>query len=146
MSDPTKQPTKQPPRGGSADCTLVYDGHCRLCVSAKTQLERLGAERPGGALRMVPYDDEEAKRLLREAYRPGRPDVAFLIDSEGKITKGLDAFLPLLPTMKGGTLLAGLFRLPLVKPFARLLYRVVAKHRYRLFGEVRPPHGQSSHL
>ncbi|BFU96181.1 MAG: protein of unknown function [Nitrospira sp.] len=136
---------KQPTDNGLAGCTLVYDGRCRFCVAAKNQLERLEAGGSESPLRMVPYDDEEARGLLREAYRPGRPEVAFLIDSTGKITRGLDAFLPFLPAMRGGPFLAGFFRLPLVKPFARLLYAVVAKHRYRLFGEVHPPRRGSSH-
>lgn len=136
---------KQPTGNGWAGCTLVYDGRCRLCVAAKTQLERLEAGGSGAPLRMIPYDDEEARGLLRETYRPGRPEVAFLIDSTGKITRGLDAFLPFLPAIRGGHFLAGIFRLPLVKPLARLLYAIVAKYRYRLFGEVHSPHRGSSH-
>jgi len=135
---------EQPAARESADCTLVYDGHCRLCVTAKTQLEQRTAGRSGTPVRMVPYDGDEARRLLGAAYRPGRPDVAFLVDSRGNVTNGLDAFLPLLPALKGGAFLAGFLRLPLVKPLARLLYRVVAKYRYRLFGESRSPQGPSS--
>jgi hypothetical protein len=55
-----------------------------------------------------PYQSEEAARLLGHA------------------------FLPLLPGLKG----AGAFSmawLPFVKPIAYLLYRVLARHRYRLF-------------
>jgi len=143
MKDPQNR-LDQPAGHESADCILVYDGQCRLCVAAKTRLERAAASRSGMSLRMVPYDDEEAKRLLRDVYVPGRPDAAFLIDSTGHVTQGLDAFLPLLPVMRGGAFLAGFFRLPLVKPLARLLYRMVATHRYRFFGEARSPQGPSS--
>lgn len=136
---------EQPTRYESAECALVYDGHCRLCVAAKTHLERLESGRSAAPLRLIPYDSPEARRLLREEYRPGRPEVAFLIDSTGKVTRGLDAFLPLLPAIKGGPFLAGFFRLPLIKPFARLLYSLVAKHRYKLFGEVHAPSRESSH-
>lgn len=135
---------QRPAIQGSAPCTLVYDGHCQLCVTAKTQLEQRTAGRSETPVRMVPYDGEEARRLLGSAYRPGRPDVAFLIDSTGTITTGLDAFLPLLPAMRGGAVLARFFRLPLIRPMARLLYRMVAKHRYRLFGEARLPQEPSS--
>ena len=117
-------------------CTLVYDGQCRLCVTAKDTLERLGSEPSRSPVRMIPYQSEEAKHLLGDSYRPGRPDVAFLVDSEGQITRGVDAFLPLLPGLTGGHILAFLFRMPLVKPLACLLYPVLARWRYRLFGEV----------
>lgn len=133
------------PRHESAECALVYDGRCRLCVAAKTHLERLESGRSTAPLRLIPYDSLEARRLLREEYRPGRPDVAFLIDSAGNVTRGLDAFLPLLPALKGGSFLAGFFRLPIIKPFARQLYSLVAKYRYLVFGEVHAPTRESSY-
>ncbi|WP_455388523.1 thiol-disulfide oxidoreductase DCC family protein [Petrachloros mirabilis] len=117
-------------------CLLIYDGQCRLCVTAKQGFERLGTNTVGDDVRMITYQSEEAKDILGPRYRPGRPDVAYLIGSDGDIVQGLDAFLPLLPGLKGGRLLMGLFRIPLIKPLGRLLYRFVARYRYRLFGEV----------
>jgi predicted DCC family thiol-disulfide oxidoreductase YuxK len=49
---------------------------------------------------------------------------------------GLDAFLPLLPGLKGGRMLATLFKFPLVKPLAYGVYWLIARYRYKLFGEV----------
>jgi predicted DCC family thiol-disulfide oxidoreductase YuxK len=117
-------------------CVLVYDAQCRMCVTAKTGLERLESEQADKQVRMIPYQSEEARSLLGDAYQPGRPDAAFLIGPEGEVARGLDAFLPLLPGLKGGRLMASLFRVPLVKPIAYLLYRIIARYRYRLFGEV----------
>jgi len=121
-------------------CILVYDGRCRMCVTAKRGLERLESGQPGKQVRMIPYEGEEARRLLGDLYRPGRPDAAYLVNQQGEVTRGLDAFLPLLPGLRGGRIMAGFFRLPLVKPIAYLLYTIVAKSRYRLFGEI-PPEG-----
>jgi predicted DCC family thiol-disulfide oxidoreductase YuxK len=123
-------------RSTSAGCLLVYDGQCRLCVTAKDGLERLGAQDEAKALRVIPYQSEEAKRALGATYRMGRPDVAFLVQADGVIQQGLDAFLPLLPGLKGGRFLATFLSFPLVKPFAYLIYRLVARYRYHLFGEV----------
>lgn len=117
-------------------CLLIYDGQCRLCVTAKKGLERLGTQAEAAPIRMVPYQSEEAKQALGEGYRPGRPDVAFLIRSNGEIASGLDAFLALLPGLKGGRILSGLFSLPLVKPIGYLLYWCVARCRYAVFGKV----------
>ena len=39
---------------------LIYDGRCRMCVTAKGGLEQLNVE--DKALRMIPYQSEEAKR------------------------------------------------------------------------------------
>jgi predicted DCC family thiol-disulfide oxidoreductase YuxK len=85
---------------------------------------------------MVPYQSEEAKQALRESYRSGRPNAAFLVRPNGEIARGLDAFLSLLPGLKGGRILAVLLSLPLVKPFGYLLYWFVARYRYSIFGTV----------
>jgi predicted DCC family thiol-disulfide oxidoreductase YuxK len=117
------------------DRILIYDGQCRLCVTAKEGLERLGGEQ---AIRFVPYQSDEAARCLGNDYKPDRPEVAFLVEREGTIRRGLDAFLPMLPGLPGGKLLLTLMRVPPFRPLAHLAYRIVARHRYRWFGEVKP--------
>src|SRR5947209_18679470 len=81
--------------------TLIYDGQCRLCVTAKEGLERLGPEPQQSDIRFVPYQSEEAASWLGAEYKPGRPDVAFLVDPDGTIIRGLDAFLQPLPVVPG---------------------------------------------
>ena len=128
MADPSDR--------ASQACLLVYDGQCRLCVTAKKGLERLEPHADATPIRMVPYQSEEAKQALGESYRPGRPNVAFLVRPNGEIDRGLDAFLALLPGLKGGRVLSVLLSLPLVKPFGYLLYWFVARYRYAIFGQV----------
>ncbi len=115
---------------------LIYDGQCRLCVTAKEGLEHLEGSRLDGKVRFVPYQSEEAARCLGSEYRPGRPDVAFLVEADGRVSRGLDAFLPMLPGLRGGRMLLALMRIPVLKPLADLAYRVVARYRYRWFGQV----------
>ena len=114
--------------------TLIYDGECRLCVTAKEGIERLGTD---PKVRFVPYQSEEAASRLGADYKPGRPDVAFLVEPNGRIRYGLDAFLPLLPGLRGGRILAALIGVPLLRPLAYLVYRLIARYRYQLFGAVR---------
>ncbi len=115
---------------------LIYDGQCRLCVTAKEGLEHLEGSRLDGKVRFVPYQSEEAARCLGSEYRPGRPDVAFLVAAGGRVRRGLDAFLPMLPGLRGGRMLLALMQIPVLKPLADLAYRVVARYRYRWFGQV----------
>jgi predicted DCC family thiol-disulfide oxidoreductase YuxK len=117
----------------TAQC-LIYDGRCRMCVTAKGGLERLA----GGAdaLRMIPYQSEEAQQLLGGQHHGGRPEAAFLVTADGRIARGLDAFLPLLPGVRGGRLLVRLLTIPFMKPLGYWIYGVVAKYRYQVFGEV----------
>jgi predicted DCC family thiol-disulfide oxidoreductase YuxK len=129
MADPSDR--------ASQTCLLVYDGECRFCVTAKEGFERLETHDADAIpIRMVPYQSEEAQQALGESYRPGRPNVAFLVRPNGEIARGLDAFLALLPGLKGGRVLSVLLSLPLVKPLGYLLYWFVARYRYSIFGKV----------
>lgn len=107
-----------------------------MCVTAKRGLDRLQSEENTSSIRMIAYQSGEARQALGDLYRPGRPDAAFLVGPQGKVARGLDAFLLLLPGLRGGRVLAALFRVPLIKPLGYGLYRLIAKYRYRLFGEV----------
>ena len=40
----------------------------------------------------------------------GTPDVAFLVEGDGSIRKGVEAFLPLLPGLPGGRILHAILR------------------------------------
>ena len=123
-------------------CLLVYDGKCRLCVSAKQKLEELGIGQTESDVRFLAYQSETAKRMLGSNYRPGRPDVAFLIRPSGEVIQGLEAFLPLVPVLPGGKLLLWWLRFPSAKRLAQWGYRMVARHRYRWFGDAEPPNRQ----
>src|SRR3989442_4164185 len=114
--------------------TLVYDGQCRLCVTAKEGLERLGPDPQQSDIRFVQYQSEEAASRLGSEYKPGRPDVAFLVEPDGTISRGLDAFLPLVPELPGGPVLQAILPVPLNPPLAYLAYRLVPRCAFHWFG------------
>src|SRR5438445_5839858 len=111
--------------------TLIYDGQCRLCVTAKEGLERLGPAPQESDIRFVPYQSDEAASHLGAEYKPGRPDVAFLVEPDGTISRGLDAFLPLVPGLPGGRVLHALLRVPLSRPLAHFASPLVVRYRSR---------------
>lgn len=140
----TPHPEPQPeaePTIPACERIVIYDGECRMCVTAKQGLERVGE---AGGTRFVPYQSAEAASRLGEAYRPGRPDVAFLVEADGTVRPGLDAFLPLLRGLPGGRALVAAMRFRLVRRLAEWAYRVVACHRYRWFGTVKRERDGSS--
>lgn len=124
-------------------CLLVYDGECRLCVSTKQKLEAVGVGQAESDVRFLAYQSEAAKRMLGPNYRPGRPNVAFLIRPSGEVVQGFEAFLPLVPIFPGGELLLWWLRFPSAKRLAEWGYRMVARHRYRWFGEAEPSSRQN---
>lgn len=119
-------------------CLLIYDAECRLCISTKAKLERMGVDQAGTNVRFLAYQSEEAMKALGQNYRPGRPDMAFLIRSSGEVLQGFEAFLPFIPNLPGGKLLRWGLRLPFARRLTELGYRVVARHRYRWFGNAKP--------
>jgi predicted DCC family thiol-disulfide oxidoreductase YuxK len=127
----------QPQSAASEACLLVYDGNCRLCVGTKEKLEEAGLGRPGSAIRFIPYQSDEAKQVLGSRYLPGRPDAAFLVRPTGEVREGLEAFLPLIPSLPGGRALLWVLRFVLARRMADWAYRVIARYRYRVFGHSR---------
>ena len=123
-------------------CVLIYDGECRLCVSTKQKLEQAGVGQAGSDVRFLPYQSDEAQRALGQKYRLGRPDMAFLVRPSGEVRQGLDAFLPLASSLPGGRLLLWCLQIPLAKRLVEWGYRMIARHRYRLFGAVRSSRSQ----
>ena len=119
-------------------CWLVYDAECRLCVSVKSNLEWVRIEQAGDQVRFIAYQSEEAVKALGHHYRPGRPEMAFLIRPSGEVLQGLDAFLPFVRNFPGGKLPLWGLRFPFARQLAERGYRIIARYRYRWFGEVKP--------
>src|SRR5438309_9609410 len=116
--------------------TLIYDGQCRLCVTAKEGLERLGPAPQQSGIRFVPYQSEEAASRLGAEYKPGRPDVAFLVEPDGTSSRGLDAFLPLVPGLPGGRVLRASLSVPRLRPLGYRTHGPLARCRSRWSGSV----------
>jgi predicted DCC family thiol-disulfide oxidoreductase YuxK len=112
---------------------LIYDGECRFCLAAKDRLARRHSD-----VRCIPYQSAEAVSRLGPAYQPGRPAVAYLVEPDGRVHRGLDAFVALLSSSRMGRLLRRLLEVPGLSGLAYGAYRFVAQHRYAWFGAVQP--------
>lgn len=117
---------------------LIYDANCRLCVAVKAELDRAGIGEAGAGLRMIPYESQDAMRALGEHYRPGPPPMAYLVSPTGSVSQGLEAFLPFVSALPGGRVIRWMLRWAPVRALAEWGYRLIARHRYRLFGAVGP--------
>lgn len=115
---------------------LIYDANCRLCVAVKAGFDRAGIGEAGTGVRMIPYESREAVAALGELYRPGPPSMAYLVSPTGMVSQGLEAFLPLVLGLPGGRVIRRLLRWAPAKALAEWGYRLMARHRYRLFGSV----------
>ncbi len=113
---------------------LIYDAECRLCVVSKRWIEKWDIKRQ---IRFLPFQSEEAKRLVPEIASSECLDAMRLVNREGVALSGVDAFRGMLPSLPMGWLIGLFFRLPLVPRFAILLYRIIAHNRYHWFGAAK---------
>lgn len=112
---------------------LIYDAECRLCVSSKRRLERWDRR---GRITFLPFQTEEAKRLVPDLASIGCLDAIRFIDAEGEISSGVDAVRNMARLLPLGGVVTVLFYIPGFDWIAVRLYRWIAENRYRWFGEV----------
>jgi len=111
---------------------LVYDGACRFCVAQAHRLARLA----GGRVRLESFRDpgvlERHPGLTHEACARA----AQLVEPDGHVRSGAEAVVHALALHAGLGPLAWLYHLPVVQQVVDLGYRLVARNRFRLQGEV----------
>lgn len=117
---------------------VVYDGECQLCLATVGKLKRMpvsaeltfvplqglisGEIEPWPGIEGVPYAD-----LLARLH---------VTDEQGRKYSGADAVLKLMSHTRSMAWLAAIGRLPGLRAVSRLVYRLVARYRYRLFGRT----------
>jgi predicted DCC family thiol-disulfide oxidoreductase YuxK len=111
--------------------TVFYDGACRLCIAQVKKFQRKDAGK-----RMIFVDvsghDFDAKQFGLE----GQPLRKYLHvkDAAGSVARGVDAFSWMWRAC-GQNVLGMFVGLPVVNQLAKVLYTLVSRFRYRLFGK-----------
>lgn len=117
-------------RTGGGTWTVVYDGECRICTRSvnilrdwdrHARFELLAYQGTGVQERFDTVSVEEFESSVQ------------LIGPDGGRWEGADAVEKILELVPRTRLFAWLFRIPLVRPIARFVYRFIARHR-RFFG------------
>lgn len=109
---------------------LLFDGVCNLCdASVNFIIDR----DPQGALHFASLQSATGQRLLLEHGRGGElPDSLVLLDAEGVWVES-DAALRVAKLLTGPWKAVCVARV-LPKRLRDVLYRLIARNRYRLFG------------
>ncbi|HYO65311.1 MAG TPA: DUF393 domain-containing protein [Archangium sp.] len=113
---------------------ILYDGHCRLCIAAAKQFQRLLGDH-GTQLRSFREEGVLA------AY-PGIPldrceQGIQLIQGDGRIFEGAEAVVQALGRRPVGKLLF-VYYVPGLRQLADGLYGLVARYRFRIAGRACP--------
>ena len=115
-----------------AQTTVLFDGHCNLCNGAVDFIVR---HDPGGRFRFASLQSDKARDLLAEHGRrtpTGGPETIVLIE-DGRVYERSDAVVRIARGLSGPARAAAALRI-LPRPARDLLYKGVARSRYRLFG------------
>lgn len=113
--------------------TLLYDGECELCLHSVETIKRM---RTDADIRMIALQQAAAHELPQGISREQLLAELHVLDAEGRLYRGADAFARIIRTMPAWRWLAVLYRAPGLKPLADIGYRFIASHRYRLFGKA----------
>lgn len=113
---------------GLAPWTLVYDGHCDVCIRSVNVLRDLDRE---GRFEMVAYQSAGVPERFPGISREEFEESVQLIGPEGRRWHGADAVEKVFELVPRARPLSWLFRIPLARPIARWAYRVFARNRHR---------------
>jgi predicted DCC family thiol-disulfide oxidoreductase YuxK len=127
----------------SAPMVLLYDGDCRFCTSSAAALARRF-----GPARL------ETRDFQKEGVLAALPGVSYdacmrrmhLVFPDGRVYAGPEGFARLLATTPFVGWLAYLYYVPGIRQVAELVYALVAKHRYRVFGRTDACEDGTCHL
>ena len=112
---------------------IIYDGDCAFCTSSADWLARRLHNPVGANPRLVPWQFADLTALGTTAERTQRE--ALWIDTDGTIYGGAAVFAEWLKFRGGWYQVPGrVLTLPVIRPLAAGVYRVIAKNRHRMPG------------
>lgn len=117
------------PAGGGT-WTVIYDGECRICTRSVNTLRDWDRD---ARFELLAYQATGVQeRFDTISFREFESSVQ-LVGPDGDRWEGAGAVEKILELVPRTRPFAWLFRIPLIRPIARAVYRFVARHR-RFFG------------
>ena len=111
---------------------LVYDGHCRFCVREANRLARW----VGGRVRLESFRDPGVLERHPGLSAAACEAAIQLVEPDGRISSGAAAIFSTLRLRPLLAPLGWLHAVPVLRSLLDAGYRVVARNRFRLGGEV----------
>ena len=121
-----------PPNAHPAGDIIVFDGHCVLC-SANARFV-LRNDRRGRFRLAAMQGDAGAALMTRHGIDPADPDTLIVVRGD-TVLRDSDAVLAIGSGLGWPWRAAGILR-AIPRPVRDLVYRTVARNRYRLFGRT----------
>ena len=109
--------------------TVYYDGVCNMCDFIVSRLSTIDKQK---RFRFISLQSDEGQEVLKQYFPSGTDSIILSINN--------NYFIKSTAILKIFKLLGGLWLLPyyslsiLPKPLMDVIYNIIAKNRYRLFG------------
>lgn len=122
----------------NAQLLVVYDGECNLCLATVAKLRQMPSRATLGFVPLQQLLSGEAEMPAALAALPPAELAGqmHVVDAAGHRSSGSDGILLLMRHSPSLIWLGRLGSWPGFRVVSRLLYKLVAKHRYRLFGKT----------
>lgn len=136
MTDAAR-PADPNPEGPLEGPLVLFDGVCNLCAGAVRFIIRRDRRGHRTRFRFAALQSDVGRRILAEAGTPvpeaGEPPESLILVADGHIHARSGAALRIAARLDGGWPLLAIFLL-IPAPLRDLVYRFVARNRYRWFG------------
>jgi predicted DCC family thiol-disulfide oxidoreductase YuxK len=126
------QPRPSAPHADDARPVLIYDGHCRFCIQQASRLERW----VNGAVRMRSFRDAGVIERYPGLTLAQCDQALQLVEPSGRIHSGAAAIATAFRLRPMLAPVGWLYCLPGIRQIADWGYRLVARNRFRLPGDV----------
>ena len=112
---------------------VLYDGNCNLC---KGTVAFISKRNKNNNISLLPLQSESAKELMAERNIDANADSVIFID-ENAVYYQSKAILFILKNLNKPYKLLAQIASVFPESFLNLLYRIIAKNRYRWFGKAK---------
>jgi len=112
--------------------TVFYDGHCGLCHHGVRFV--LKHDRLGTAFRFAPLQGETFQARVLVDLRANLPKSMVVQTRDGSLLARSNAWIHILRRLGGGWKVMAAFMAVIPQPLRDVVYEVVARIRYRVFG------------
>ena len=109
---------------------VLYDGSCGMCTGWAEWLRTRDAQ---GRLEFIPAQDTRAESISGKSVTELMSAMHW-VGPDGTIVAGAAAVCDAIAYVNGVRWPSRLVRLPVVRTIAEMMYRVIARYRYRISG------------
>lgn len=108
---------------------LIYDDSCSLCFASVNKLKEMDKT---GRVELFPISSVSLPEQFNLPSQEELSKEIHLYDSKGKVYKGSLAITKLALLFPDTKLWGRLLSLPLIKPLGQLIYKLIARLRYKI--------------